>query len=199
MKARVRNGAYEFANIDLLPPPNNIVGTAQCEGVCGFHYKNTWVMNNVGLSTFDGIPGINGVLWYTPSVPFVIDYIVLKTVTTITGNHISGPAFSGISFFMEIDDTSGNHSILTASGLSFSGGTFSAGVVFTTIVNPGFVLTAFSLNGAFGGTSSGFWPVFHANGSGWFNKPLWLSMSSDPTNYTLSGTLETHVFGKILS
>lgn len=202
MKSRVRNGSYDLVNSDLQPTPSAIVGSGQCEGTAGFHYKNTWVMSSVGLTTFDGITAINGTVWRTPNAPFVIDYITIKTVTNITGVRVSGPSFSTLDLFLEIDDASGNHAILSKTGLNFSGGTFASGNIFTTVLNPGFALNNFTLNGAWGGGPAGATyqlPIFHANGSGWFNQPLWISMSSEPTSYTLSGTIETHVFGKILS
>lgn len=208
MKIAVQSGRRDLYNPNLVPS-SGIVGIASCEAGATFRYKNTWTMTNVAATTFDGLFCVNGTLWTTPNQPFMLDYIAVRYTSDLTGVYVAGPAFSTLSMAVEIDDTSGNHAIVSAPSATFTGtpATYSISAgrsLFTSVVDPGFVLTDYNTaigdqNGAVGGTAGGVWPVFHAYSADWLAKPLWVAFVSQPSSWNLSGTLELEVCGRIFA
>lgn len=211
MKASVDTGAFDLYDPTLVPP-TGIVGTAKCEAGGGaFRYKNTWVLNHVAATTKNAIFCVNGVLWKTPSQPFMIEYIAVRYLTNITTFRSSGSNVTSVSMAVEINDTGGNHSILAAPAYSVS--EFLSGTnydistrrsLFTSVVDPGFVLNAYSLangdqTGAIGGATASPSPIFHAYDSAWFNKDFWICFVSQPSSWDLSGTVELQILGRIFA
>jgi hypothetical protein len=205
MKASVDVGSFNLYDPTLVPS-GGIVGTASCEAGATFRYKNTWTMASRAASTFDSIFCVNGTLWTTPNEPFVLDYVSLRFTTNLTGVGTSGPALATLGVFLELDDNSGPHSLIQKTGIGFTG-TYNITTtksLFSTVVDPGFLLNSYSTGisdqtGAVGGADTGNNPVFHAYSSAWFGKPMWVAFTSEPAAWTLSGTVILTICGRILA
>lgn len=215
MKAAQRIGT--FNNYDsILVPTSGIVGTANCEAGARFRYKNTWVMSAVsGNSTKDGVTGALGVLWKTPSQPYVLDYVALRFMTNITGTKSAGSDFATLGLALMLEDGGGvaggggNRGVINPADLTFVGATPTYAIasnrsLFSSVIDSGTVFNDFNLTGgdgaigAIGGKNGGVFPVFHGYSAAWYNQDLWLAFNSEPTTWTLSGTVELQVSGLIL-
>jgi hypothetical protein len=208
MKASVRTGSFDFFNKTLVPT-SGISGTANCEAGAGFRYKNTWTMSSVMASTRQSLFSVNAVLWKTPSQPYVLSYVALRYTTNLTAARTSGGTnFSTLAMALEINDDAGNHSLVLGPSVPFVGTTSASYIIsgnrslYTSVVDPGFVLNAYNTStgdqeGAVGGAAAASFPMFHAYDDDWYAKDLWIAFTSEPSGWSLSGTVELDICGYI--
>lgn len=193
MRASIRTGAFDLYNPDMVDLTGLSTGVKlYAESGATFRVKSRWT-----FSVTSATSALTGRVWTTPASEYIIDYAAVQFTTNLVGVHNAGPGFSQLSVNLEIQSGAGDSGLLFKSPLTFTG-TYNISTsrsLFTSDIDSATDV------GTGDGTQAGlvsFNGRLHAYSNAQMSQPVALVFTSNPTNWSLTGTVEVTICGKIV-
>lgn len=201
MKAAVSQGSFELFNPDLVSLTNLTAGVAvKAEAGASFRVKSTFLYS----STPSVSSAITTIVWTTPTSPYIIEYACVEFLANLVGTLVSGSSFASLTGSLNIVDNVPTVRSLMTRTLSWSGTVFFLGpsherTIWSTHTDPGALMNGYHLTSPNSqDDAAGSNNLFHATGGNYLGRPVTVSLLSDPTSWTVNGSVRVTICGKIL-